>query len=619
MLIAFRQRLGRIKEKLERRMVKIAAEGGRREQKPISKDDRDFMLEWITGKASDAALIERAKAGPGLALIERACASRPGNALVWAARAGYCLDEGELTEALDHAERAYTLGRLEPQAGLILVRALAAAGRGEDALKIIPAALVNATRLRAHSERFELCAQWQALLPDALEPRLEAARARVGAGELEKSVEEFRALIGRFGKRAEILLPLAAVYQDLLRSEEAFKTSLEALEAEPANVDALCMAGHCARDLGNTAQADRLLSKAHGLDPASPFVQWNLGLVRMEQKRLDEAAALILGARNSIRGEPWTAGTLQARLASPAARDIGSPDWATAHFKLKHDIEQMDYLRSKNRLGPEFDPVVAEYRRAVFDKHLPAPIFDMVALPPERYPLLTATYKMPIHAPDPEPPLGPLANSGLAWDKVEDRYLAAEPHHAVIDDLLSPRALAALRAWCLESTIWNDLKGGFLGASMADGFAGRLLLGIAEDLRAKLPRVLLDRPLQAMRASSYDSLFTGIGLHADAGAVSINFWVTPDSANLDAGSGGLLLYGARAPERRSDERFVARDEDIRAHLSSVNAKAVKVPYRANRAVLFDSSLLHESDAFEFAEGYENRRINITFVYGAPAA
>ena len=154
---------------------------------------------------------------------------------------------------------------------------------------------------------------------------------------------------------------------------------------------------------------------------------------------------------------------------------------------------------------------------------------------------------------------------------------------------------------------------------MVDGFAGRLLLGIAADLRAKLPRVLAGRPLQGMWAYSYDSLFTGIGVHADLGAVSINFWLTPDSANLDPDCGGLLLYAAKAPAHWSAERFAPREEDIRAHLDSLGAQPIKVPYRANRAVLFDSSLLHESDIFRFAEGYENRRINVTLVYGAPAA
>ena len=40
-----------------------------------------------------------------------------------------------------------------------------------------------------------------------------------------------------------------------------------------------------------------------------------------------------------------------------------------------------------------------------------------------------------------------------------------------------------------------------------------------------------------------------------------------------------------------------------------------VPYRSNRAVIFDSHLFHETDRIVFKEGYLNRRINITLLYG----
>ena len=45
------------------------------------------------------------------------------------------------------------------------------------------------------------------------------------------------------------------------------------------------------------------------------------------------------------------------------------------------------------------------------------------------------------------------------------------------------------------------------------------------------------------------------------------------------------------------------------------AKPITVPYRANRAVIFDSNLFHKTDEIRFADGYENRRINITMLYG----
>jgi hypothetical protein len=41
---------------------------------------------------------------------------------------------------------------------------------------------------------------------------------------------------------------------------------------------------------------------------------------------------------------------------------------------------------------------------------------------------------------------------------------------------------------------------------------------------------------------------------------------------------------------------------------------VTVPHRANRAVISDSDLFHETDRIAFKEGYRNRRINITMLY-----
>ena len=40
-----------------------------------------------------------------------------------------------------------------------------------------------------------------------------------------------------------------------------------------------------------------------------------------------------------------------------------------------------------------------------------------------------------------------------------------------------------------------------------------------------------------------------------------------------------------------------------------------VPYKENRAVLFDSALFHHTDEFSFASGYTRRRINLTILYG----
>ena len=50
-------------------------------------------------------------------------------------------------------------------------------------------------------------------------------------------------------------------------------------------------------------------------------------------------------------------------------------------------------------------------------------------------------------------------------------------HVVHIDDFLTPRALELVRKFCLESTVWYEIKRvGYLGAYWAHGFVNPLLL-----------------------------------------------------------------------------------------------------------------------------------------------
>jgi hypothetical protein len=52
-----------------------------------------------------------------------------------------------------------------------------------------------------------------------------------------------------------------------------------------------------------------------------------------------------------------------------------------------------------------------------------------------------------------------------------------------------------------------------------------------------------------------------------------------------------------------------------AWLKETGAQAITIPYRANRAVVFNSDLFHETDDVTFKDDYVSRRINITLLYG----
>ena len=147
------------------------------------------------------------------------------------------------------------------------------------------------------------------------------------------------------------------------------------------------------------------------------------------------------------------------------------------------------------------------------------------------------------------------------------------------------------------------------------GFACPLLAQIAQELRDIFPSIFGHHGLGQWWGFKYDAAMAGIRIHADQAAVNVNFWITADEANLNPHNGGLVVWDVKPPPDWDSARANGDEQAAREFLAATNAKPVTVPYRANRAVIFDSDLFHETDKLEFADGYENRRINITMLYG----
>jgi hypothetical protein len=145
-----------------------------------------------------------------------------------------------------------------------------------------------------------------------------------------------------------------------------------------------------------------------------------------------------------------------------------------------------------------------------------------------------------------------------------------------------------------------------------------LLLQIATELRDMFPEMLAQHPLS--QAWAFKGLERGaaVDVHADDAAVSINFWVTANEANLDPGRGGLALCRVPPPPDWEVKGYHSDNERIVAFLAQKAGEMLVVPYRANRAVMFESRLFHHSDAPKFREGYENHRINLTLLFGRHA-
>jgi tetratricopeptide (TPR) repeat protein len=285
--------------------------------------------------------------------------------------------------------------------------------------------------------------------------------------------------------------------------------------------------------------------------------------------------------------------------------------------KLFHDIDQFEYLQSRHVLGDEFTPIINAYKGLV-GRLATQGTGIRVQLEGDDRQAIGHVYNRIVHlrpTPRVQCALG-------AWDRVavENQYLHNPPGVVIVDDFLSGEALESLRLFCLESTVWlgNRYAHGRLGAFFHDGFNCPLLLQIAEELRQELPRVIGDKyPLEQLWAfKNATDLPADATTHADFAAVNVNFWVTPDRANLDYASGGLVVYDIDAPIHWDFATYNNRlDAIIRPFLLRQRARSITIPYRQNRAMIFNSDLFHGTDAVRFRSGYENLRVNVTMLYG----
>lgn len=149
----------------------------------------------------------------------------------------------------------------------------------------------------------------------------------------------------------------------------------------------------------------------------------------------------------------------------------------------------------------------------------------------------------------------------------------------------------------------------------------KFLLEIAVELHKAMPRVMQGHAMKELWSYKYESSEsadeerTGIHTHADDAIVNCNIWLTPDSANKDSNSGGLIVYTTKPPKEWEDfTSFNSNWEYVEENLLNFSNN-VTIPYRQNRAVIFDSFLFHKTDKHRFRKGYENRRINLTILYG----
>jgi tetratricopeptide (TPR) repeat protein len=536
-----------------------------------------------------AALVryQQGKFAPALEAIDAATAASPETVEPWVLRGVILHRLGRGEDAVASVNRATALDPADSQAWYNLGVILGDLGRFEEAV-------ASCDRALAVRESPDLWAN--------------RAGALLNLKRAEEAVESCNKALAAAPGFIPALCNRGMAYADLKRYGEAVADLDHALAQAPSMVEAWVNRGTVLHELGLFADALASYDRALQVQATNRSAWVNRGDALVGLKRyaealenFDRALELAPGAAAHVKRAATlhTLGRLSEALAAAGDALRMSADYSPALEIRGRILLEMDRveegLESLKRSG---GPV---HEETEFQRRHDA----------EQRAYLAAgggTFTG-------ERLRGSAINPANAGKAAHD-WAATAPKIVVIDDLLTPEGLDALRRFCWSAPMWKrPYPGGYLGALPQYGFAAPLLAQIAAELRATFPAVIGDHALRLLWGFKYDSTMKGIAVHADQAAVNVNFWLTPDEANLDPDRGGLVVWNVAAPPDWDAEVYNRDEGRIRAFLKDAGATAVTVPYRANRAVIFDSDLFHETDSFRFKEGYLNRRINLTMLYG----
>ncbi|WLE59066.1 tetratricopeptide repeat protein [Burkholderia plantarii] len=396
------------------------------------------------------------------------------------------------------------------------------------------------------------------------------------------------------------------------RNEDALLSYQKAVQLAPAFVLARANLAYLLANLywhvGRFEEARAMWRVLAALYPCDPEVLDNLVSAALRVNDLTDAGHWATRHAAVTRASPY-------HPMPAAAPDLPMPEPRLSRGKLRHDLEQLRYLRDEGQLDESFDAVIACYAQTLErfnegDAALRQALYDA--------PEMKSTYGRIVHChPAARVPGGALSETAM-HSQAEQAYLASRLGIVVIDDFLSPQALSALRRFCLESTVWHANRYAYdrLGAFFRDGFNCPLLLQIAEEIRQAFPNLIGEHhPLLQLWGFKYRHDQPATHPHADFAAVNVNFWITPDEANQDEQSGGLVIYDVEAPVDWDFDAYNRQGDRISAFLQEAGAQRIVIPYRCNRAIIFNSDLFHATAPLRFRAGYADRRINVTMLYG----
>jgi hypothetical protein len=210
----------------------------------------------------------------------------------------------------------------------------------------------------------------------------------------------------------------------------------------------------------------------------------------------------------------------------------------------------------------------------------------------------------------------PVLNPDLDWSSIYSKYL--EDQVVVVDSWLSDTYAARLREFVLFCNKKEDLYLDYAAINFYRDLQDKVWFPLLSEIVDQTQQEFkLLSNLSFIRGWSfiYSNTSQGVNIHADDASINLNYWVTPDeSLYLKDGQNGLDIWPVAPPPNWSYHSYNRSPDLCHRYIQEQRVAPISIPYRFNRLVVFNSMFFHKTQPVKAKPGYENRRINYTFLY-----
>ena len=297
--------------------------------------------------------------------------------------------------------------------------------------------------------------------------------------QYEDAVVDYEKAIALDPLCIEAYTNMGVLFKEEGELEAALKYIQKAININPENINSLNNYGAILSDLRQYEEAEDSYKKALSIDPNNIGVIGNYAILLNIIGKKELSLSFFSKRLDLARGK------YADNLDLPQFKYISKS-------KIKHDIEQFQFLKSTYKGDVRFENLVDIYSELDAEIIWPAKDAEWVLLSKSQRERIADSYNRLVHIACAPEISGGALNKNLDAVAITQNYFENKPGITYFDNFLNDLALKGLRQFLMESTIWYDFSysGGYLGAMYTDGVACPLLLQIAEELRKVFPKII---------------------------------------------------------------------------------------------------------------------------------